>query len=238
MYGFARLLAKDNDMTLRNNIECTKIPGYSKKQEMFNSISHFLGIPFALFIIAFGFYRYSTETIRLLDLFGYIVFGLSALVVYIVSSIYHITKKDSPKKKTLRIIDHCMIYLLIAGTYTPVCFALFKPDCPIFFGTFMLIFEWLGAITGIIINAFFFQNKAARAISFVLYILMGWLAVICGATFYLNLSSFLLILIGGVIYTIGSILYGCGHGWKWFHFIFHIFVLGGTIVQTIGVFLL
>ena len=225
-------------MTLRNNIECTKIPGYSKKQEMFNSFSHFLGIPFALFIIAIGIYSYSVETIRLLDLFGYIIFGLSALVVYLVSAVYHLTRKDSPRKKTLRIIDHCMIYLLIAGTYTPICFALLKPGYPIYIGVLMLTFEWVGAISGIILNAFFFQNKVARTISFILYVLMGWFAVICGATFYINLTSFLLILIGGIIYTIGSILYGCGHGWKWFHFIFHVFVLAGTIIQTIGVFLL
>ena len=225
-------------MTLRKNIESTKIPGYSKKQELFNSLSHFLGIPFALFVIGFGIYMFSGGTIRLLDLFGIVVFGISALIVYLISSIYHLTKRESPKKKTLRIIDHCTIYLLIAGTYTPVCFALLKENGPIFLGIFMLSFEWIGAITGIILNAFFFQSKISRIISFVLYVLMGWFAVICGAAFYIYIYSFVLILIGGIIYTIGSILYAFGHGWKGFHCIFHIFVLAGTIVQAIGVFLL
>ena len=237
-FQFVKLLVKEKDMTLGNNVENTKIPGYSRKQEIFNSISHFLGVPFALFIIIFGICMFSKDYINSLMLFGYIVFGVSALAVYLISSIYHITPKESPKKKKLRILDHCTIYLLIAGTYTPICFSLLEKNQTLGLGIFMLIFQWAGLIIGVILNAFFFQNKVGRVISFILYIVMGWLALFCGAIFYVTIDVARLILIGGIIYTVGSILYACGHGWKWFHFIFHIFVLFGTIIQAIGVFLI
>lgn len=225
-------------MTLQNNVIRTKIPGYSVTQEMFNSISHFIGIPLYLLICGLGMYFFSNGQIRLLDFFGYFIFAVSALIVYFVSGIYHLTPKDSPKKKNLRILDHCTIYLLIAGTYTPVCFHLMREGSPIHLGIIMLSIEWIGVIVGFILNAFFFQSKASRIISFILYVVMGWLALICGAIFQIYLYSAVLILAGGIVYTIGSILYACGHGWKWFHFIFHLFVLAGTITQAIGIFLL
>ena len=225
-------------MTLRNNAKNTTLPGYSRKQEIFNFVSHLVGIPLALFIFFFGLYLFNNQKISGLAFSGLIIFSLSALIVYLFSSIYHITKSESSYKKKLRIVDHCTIYLLIAGTYTPVSFALLRPGHPMSLGVFMLVFQWTGVIIGFVLNAFFFHNKVSRIISFVLYVLMGWLAVLCGATFHISLMSFLFILIGGIIYTIGSILYAFGHGWKWFHCIFHIFVLFGTIIQTIGVFLL
>ena len=225
-------------MNLKDNIENTKIPDYSSKQELFNYSSHFLGLPLALFIIGFGIYLFVSSKISPLELSGLIIFGASAFIVFLVSSIYHITKRESPKKKLLRIIDHCTIYLLIAGTYTPVCFNLFQADKPYALGIFMLIFQWVGVIVGIILNAFFFQSKVSRTISFILYVLMGWLALICGAVFHIYLYSFIWILVGGIIYTVGSITYACGHSHKWLHFLFHIFVLLGFIAQAIGVFLL
>ena len=225
-------------MTLRKNIENTTIPGYSRKQEMCNAISHFLGLLVALGILAFGIYYFATDFIKLSDLFGFIIFAASAFSVYLVSSIYHITKGDSPRKKGLRVLDHCMIYVLIAGTYTPICIQLMHYGVTFALGLFMLLFEWIGAVIGVVLNAFFFQSKAARVVSFIFYILMGWLAMLCTIFLFIKLNSFMFILIGGIVYTIGSILYGIGHGNKWFHFIFHIFVLLGTIIQTGGILLL
>ena len=222
-------------MTLRKNVENTVIPAYSYKQELCNTISHLLGIVIAILIGAFAICSYAKDCIRVSLLVGDLVFALSAFAVYFVSTFYHITKSDSPLKKKLRILDHCMIYILIAGTYTPVCINLMYYAKSFGIGLFMLIFEWAGALVGVILNAFFFQNKAARAISFVFYILMGWLAVLCGGFFFIQLTCFLFILTGGIVYTIGSVLYAIGHKNRWFHFVFHIFVLLGTIIQAFGV---
>lgn len=225
-------------MTLRNNVKETKIPSYSRTQEIFNFASHVIGVPLGIFICVMGFLKNRSGDAGPIGIAGLLIFGISALIVYLISSLYHITKSDSPKKKILRILDHCTIYLLIAGTYTPVCFALLKPNAVFFLAIFMLSFEWIGVVIGSILNAFFFQNPAARIISFALYVLMGWLAVICGAFLFISLNSFLYILFGGIVYTIGSVLYAFGHEWKWFHTIFHVCVLLGTVIQMIGVFLL
>lgn len=222
-------------MTLRKNVESTVIPDYSRKQELCNAISHFLGLIVSVLIGVFALCSFAKDCINVSLLIGDIVFAVSAFAVYLVSSVYHITLSDSPYKKKLRILDHCMIYILIAGTYTPVCINLMYYGRSFGIGLFMLIFEWAGALIGVVLNAFFFQNKAARVISFVFYILMGWLAVLCGGFLFIQLTCFLFILAGGIVYTIGSILYAIGHKNKWFHFVFHIFVLLGTIIQALGV---
>ena len=222
-------------MTLRKNVETTVIPDYSRKQELCNAISHFIGLLVAVLIGIFSICSFAKDCINVSLFVGDIVFAVSAFAVYLVSSVYHITLGDSSCKKKLRILDHCMIYILIAGTYTPVCINLMSYARSFGIGLFMLIFEWVGALIGVVLNAFFFQNKAARVIAFVFYILMGWLAVLCGGFLFIQLTCFLFILIGGIVYTIGSILYAIGHKNKWFHFVFHIFVLLGTIIQALGV---
>ena len=225
-------------MTLRNNVKSTTIPDYSRKQEISNFISHVIGIPVALFILGYGIFLSRHSTMTTFDLLGVIFFAISAFTVYFVSSVYHFADNTCSKKKLLRVLDHCVIYLLIAGTYTPICIKLIEESSSFGIGLFMLIFQWVGAIIGISLNAFFFHNKAARIISFILYVLMGWLALFCGSFLYIQFKVFGFILVGGIVYTIGSILYAIGHDLKWFHFVFHIFVLLGTIIQTIGVFFL
>ena len=223
-------------MSLKETLSAIKIPAYNRKQEIFNVISHFIGLPLAIFIAVFGICKFFNHEISFLNLIGILVFGASAFVVYLVSSIYHITKHTSNKKKILRVMDHSAIYLLIAGTYTPVCLAMFNTTI---LGPIMLIIEWSGAVIGISLNAFFFRYKVARIISFVFYIVMGWLCAFCCGWLYIKLIAFMFILLGGCVYSIGSILYAIGHHKnKSLHCVFHIFVLVGTIIQTIGVFLM
>ena len=211
------------------------IPNYSRKQEVFNALSHFLGIVIALVIIVFGIANLASGSINLFYFFGLLIFGVTSLAVYTISGVYHYLDKDNKVKKIFRVIDHCTIYLLIAGTYTPICFVLM--DIHIV-GLIMLIIEWVGAIIGIFLKAFFFDKKAARVVAFLLYVIMGWLAVYSGGFLYMPSMSFAFILIGGIIYTIGSVLYAIGHKKTSFHCIFHVFVLVSTIIQTIGVFYL
>ena len=217
------------------SIESILIPNYSKKQELFNSLSHFLGVLIALTILVFAIVKVSDGSIGVFFFIGLLIFGVTALAVYTISGIYHILNKESNLKKIFRVIDHCTIYLLIAGTYTPICFVLMDTHIV---GLIMLIIEWVGAIVGIILKAFFFDKKAARVVAFFLYVIMGWLAVYSGGFLYMPSMSFLFILIGGITYTIGSVLYAIGHKNTNFHCIFHVFVLVSTILQTIGVFYL
>lgn len=217
------------------SLDSILIPNYSRKQELFNSISHFIGVIIALTILVFGIAKVSTGNISVFYFIGLLIFGITALAVYTISGVYHYLDKDNKVKKIFRVIDHCTIYLLIAGTYTPICFVLM--DIHIV-GLIMLIIEWVGAIVGIILKAFFFDKKAARVVAFFLYVIMGWLAVYSGGFLYIPQMSFLFILLGGITYTIGSVLYAIGHKNTNFHCIFHVFVLVSTILQTIGVFFL
>ena len=222
-------------MSFKKMIDEVEIPSYSHKQEMFNAISHALGLLLALFLMVFAFIKYGSGSISLFYLFGILIFAISAFLVYLISAIYHYLNPTSFNKKLFRVIDHCTIYLLIAGTYTPICFVIMGSHV---IGLIMLIIQWVGAFIGIILNAFFFKYKIARIISFILYVAMGWLAVYTGGFLYMPTSTFAFILAGGITYTIGSILYALGKKNMNFHSIFHVFVLVSTILQSVGVLLL
>ena len=235
MSFFYSMAKRENAMTLKENIANIKIPEYSEKQECFNAISHALGLLVAFGIMVFGLVKQATNSISLFYFFGLLIFGWSAFMVYLISALYHGVDKNTYQKKVLRVLDHCTIYLLIAGTYTPICFVLMSTNI---IGLIMLISEWVSAVIGIILNAFLFDNKVSRVISFILYVAMGWLCLFCGGFLYIPLISFAFILGGGIAYTIGSILYAIGKKNTNLHCIFHIFVLISTIIQAIGVFLL
>ena len=211
------------------------IPGYSRKQEMFNAISHFLGVVFAIFVFVFSLIKLINHQTTIYHFIGLLIFIVAMALVYGVSGVYHYLDKDNYYKKVLRVVDHCTIYLLIAGTYSPICFVLLESQ-PIVL--VMLIIQWVGSLIGIILVIFFFDKKVARIIAFALYVLMGWLVLYIGAFVYLAPLVFGFILAGGIVYTIGAVLYALGHKNVSFHCVFHVFILVSTILQTIGVLLM
>ena len=212
------------------------IPSYSFKQEKFNSISHLAGIPIGIATIIASSCLFAFRKLSSPFFIGLIIFGLTTIILYLISGLYHLTNPEmETAKKLLRIIDHCTIYVLIAGTYTPICIYLFDKTI---LGLITLILEWSFALIGILINAINLTNKWVKIISMILYLVMGWLLLFTGMFIYLPTIPFILILIGGLSYTVGSITYGIGHKKLSFHSIFHIFVLIGTIIQAIGVILI
>ena len=219
-------------MNYKENIEEVKVPNYTKGQERFNTISHLIGIPLALIIFIVSLIALSSHGFNASYLLGIIIFCITIIDVYFVSSLYHSTPTDCFNKKLFRVLDHCTIYLLIAGTYTPICVVLMSEHLV---GLIMLIIEWSLAALGILLNALFFKSKVVQIISLVLYLAMGWLVLFCGGFIYMTAFSFGFVLAGGIIYSIGSILYSVGKKNLWFHCIFHVFVLVSTVVQAIGV---
>jgi len=222
-------------MSLKNAISQISIPSYSRNQERFNTISHLLGLPFALAIFVMAVVLLINQKINGFYFIGLAIFSTSAFLVYAISSWYHFLDKEHKHKKLFRIIDHCTIYLLIAGTYTPICFVIMNEHI---IGLVMLIIEWVSALIGIVLNGFFFRYKMARIISLILYILMGWLVLYTGGFIYMEKMCFLFVLLGGITYTIGSLLYTIGHKNTAFHCVFHVFVILSTVLQTIGIFVL
>ncbi len=220
-------------MSYKENIEEIKIPEYTKGQERFNTISHAIGIPLAFIILFIGLYRLLIRAIDITAFLGLLVFVITIIDVYFVSSLYHGTPANTFNKKLFRVLDHCTIYLLIAGTYTPICVVLMNEHVV---GLVMLLVEWGCAVIGIILNAFFFKSKAVQVISLILYLAMGWLVLFCGGFLYMSAISFGFVLAGGIVYSIGAILYAVGKKKNlYLHSVFHVFVLVSTIIQAIGV---
>ena len=217
------------------SVEQISIPSYTRKQENFNAWSHFLGLLLAMILLVFTFHKVITNSVPIIHAIGLLVFAISMISVYAVSGIYHYMDKDNHLKKLFRLIDHCTIYLLIAGTYTPICLVMASQNV---MGLILFICEWSGAIIGIILNLFFFENKIAMIISFILYVVMGWLVLFTGGFIYIAAKPFAFILAGGITYTIGSVLYALGHKNMNWHCIFHVFVLISTLIQMIGVMLM
>lgn len=219
-------------MSYKENIASVEIPKYTKKQEIFNTITHQLGIPVAIVIFVFGLVQFIKGIISPSYFLGLLVFVFTIIDVYFVSSLYHSTPSNCFNKKVFRVLDHCSIYLLIAGTYTPICVVLMTKNVV---GLVMLIVEWGLAFIGILLNAFLFKNKIAQIISLFLYLGMGWLVLFCGGFIYMTPLSFGFVLAGGIIYSIGCLIYAIGKKNLNLHGVFHIFVLFSTIVQSIGV---
>lgn len=208
------------------------LPKYSYKEEEVNWISHAAGaiIGLIIFFICFGLaLKFNKASYSMISI---VIYGLSMMTLYSMSALYHGSKANTRKKRVRRIIDHCTIFILIAGTYTPVCL---MGEITVYH-IILLLIEWIFAFIGISINAYDFNKLWVRIVSMTLYLILGW-AIMLFPSIYNNLpfNSFMFILSGGIAYTIGSILYGIGHNVKWFHSVFHFFCLLGTILQAIGI---
>ena len=213
-----------------------QLPNYSKAEEIFNMVSHIVGGSCGIMVLCIAIFLSILFKRNAYEIISLIIYGVSIISLYSISSIYHGLKKEKFSKKILQIIDHCTIYFLICGTYTPICvMGNYSFDLKIF----VLTLQYGLAIFGIIINAVALNKKIVKIISMILYILMGWMIIFIPIMVQkLPLKVFLFILFGGIFYTLGSILYGIGAKKRWFHSIFHIFCVLGTLFQAIGIILL
>ena len=218
----------------RTKLSDRQLPGYTRGEELFNFISHIVGGAFAIV---------ATVTCILKAAFagsawgvvGASIYGASLIVLYAISSVYH-GLRPSTGKKVMQVIDHCTIYFLICGTYTPVVLSAIRPAHPAL-GWSLFGFEWLLAVVACTLTAI--DLKKYSVFSMACYIGMGW-AVIPFAKQTLEamgVPGFLLLLLGGIAYTVGSVLYGLGKTKKWMHSVFHIFVVLGAVLQYFAVLL-
>ena len=202
---------------------------YSPIEEKTNIISHAIGLVLsivALVLLVTHANRYG----NIWHIVSFSIFGISLIILYAASAFYHSTKKPELRNR-LRIFDHASIYVLIAGTYTP--FTLITLHGPIgwsIFGT-----AWGLALTGIILKLFF--TGKYNLISTLMYVVMGWIIIFAIKPIFniLPLEGFLWLVVGGMAYTIGAILYSIKKI-KFNHAIFHILVLVGSVCHFVSVF--
>lgn len=218
-------------MTKRIPLKDRVLPSYSQAEELTNMITHILGGVLGIVVLVLCLLRANTAA----QTAGALVFGCTMIGLYTVSSVYH-GLKPSMAKKVMQVVDHCAIYCLIAGTYTPILLSAFLPVYPaITWG--LLAIQWGLCLIATVLTAI--DLKKYRIFSMICYIGMGWsiIAFLRQCIEVMTDAGFYLLLSGGIVYTIGAILYGIGSKKPWFHCIFHIFVVGGSLLQFLSVLL-
>ncbi len=212
---------------------CDRIlPDYTKGEEIFNTLSHFAGAVFGI-VALLTCLMASIAQQSTWGIISSIIYGTSLILLYSMSSIYHGLPKGMAKK-VLQVIDHCTIYLLIAGTYTPVMLCAVRPISAGWAWTIMGI-VWGCAFIAAIFTAI--DLKKYARFSMVCYIGMGWCVVLAikPTMQEVPLAGLLWLLLGGISYTVGAILYGLGKKHRYMHSTFHVFVVAGSVLQYISI---
>ena len=205
------------------------LPKYTKGEEIFNMTSHIvggaLGIVALVLCVVFAAIHGNG--------YGVVsgaIYGVTMIILYTMSSIYHGLNPKRKAKKVFQVLDHCSIYLLIAGSYTPFALCTLREYSTALGWTIFGVI-WFVAILGIVLNSI--DIKKFKVFSMICYLVMGWCIV-----FKINLlpellgtAGFVLLLLGGLSYTVGAILYGLGKKHKYMHSVFHLFILLGSLLQ-------
>jgi hemolysin III len=212
-----------------------ELPNYTKGEELFNAISHIVGGAFGVFALIIGLAIACIHS-NVYGIVSMAIYGTSMILLYTMSAIYHFLRKNKAKK-VFRIFDHCTIFLLIAGTYTPFCLVTLRNAGAWGWSIFFVV--WICAILGIIFNAINMHKPIIKVLSMICYLAMGWCVVIALGPLLDNLPfpGFIWLLAGGLMYTIGVIFYVLGSKKKYIHSVWHLFCLAGTILQFISILL-
>lgn len=219
----------------RTKLKDRILPIYTKGEEIFNMTSHIvggaLGVVATVLCVVFAAIHGNG--------YGVVsgaIYGFTMILLYTMSSIYHGLNPKRPSKKVLQVLDHCSIFLLIAGCYTPIALAGIRRVDPlsawIIFGVI-----WFVAILGIVLNSI--DLKKYKKFSMICYLIMGWCIVVRFGVLpqVLGTVGVALLVSGGIAYTIGAILYGVGKKHKYMHSVFHMFILLGSLLQFLCILL-
>ena len=218
----------------RTKLADRQLPNYTRGEERMNMITHIAGGAIGVAALVLCVIRSAIHD----NVYGIVssaIYGLSMIAMFTISSVYH-GLKPNMGKKVMQVIDHCTIYFLIAGTYTVIVLSALRPVYPAL-GWGLFAFEWGLTTIASIVTAI--DHKRYGVFAMICYIGMGWAVI----PFWrqtlevLTLPGFLLLLFGGIAYTIGSVLYGLGKRRKWMHSVFHFFVDLGALLQLLAVLL-
>ncbi len=211
-----------------------KLPDYTLGEELCNSISHGIGAVLSIAALVLCVVR-AAATGSAIAVVSAAVYGAALIVLYCNSTVYHALKRNKAKK-VMRIIDHCSIFLLIAGTYTPYTLVALRKADPVW-GWVIFGIVWGVGILGIVLNSISLERF--KILSMICYLAMGWSIVIAFKPLMtvLNGPGLYLLIWGGIAYTVGAVLYGIGAKVKYIHSLFHVFVVAGSILHFFSIFL-
>lgn len=211
-----------------------KLANYTRSEDWLNSISHMVGG--GLSIIALILCLVRAIVVRRWDyaLLG-LVYGLTMIAMYSCSSVYHALRPNRGKK-AMRMVDHAMIYPMIAGTISPVAVLVIVPVHPALgWAVFGVAWAVVAAAVPITLTLF---NKT-KVTQMILYLALGWMIIVALRVLLqtFDRTGTLLLVAGGVAYTFGAIIYGIGSKHRYFHSVFHFFVLAGSILHFFALYL-
>ncbi len=212
----------------RTKLKDRTLPDYTRGEELFNTISHIVGGGIAIAALVLCVVMAAIHD-NMWGVVSGVIYGSSMILLYTASSLYHGLRPEMAKK-VFQVIDHCTIYLLIAGTYTPICLTSLRPTHPVAAWVILGV-VWGCAGLAATLNAI--DLKRFKVFSMICYLAMGWciIAYIGPTVEVLTPAGGWLLLLGGVAYTIGAVLYGLGKNHRYMHAVFHLFVVAGSLLQ-------
>ena len=203
---------------------------YTVGEEIFNSVSHGVGVllSIAALVLLIIFAAIYSDGYGLASA---LVYGISLILLYTMSMVYHIVQNKTAKK-VLRIFDHCSIFILIAGTYTPYLLVSMRGTL----GWTIFGIIWGVTVIGILMNAISLEKF--RVLSLICYVLMGWGIILSIKPLAQNLplTGLILLLVGGLVYTVGVVFYVLKK-YRYMHSVWHLFVLAGSIFHYFSILL-
>lgn len=209
------------------------LPDYTNGEEVFNMVTHIvgggLGVVYLVLCVVFSAIKGNVWGV-----ISSAIYGSSVISLFTMSSVYH-GLKPAMAKKVLQVLDHCTIYFMIAGTYTPLMLSLVRKEHPLIaWGVFG--FVWGMAAIAITLTAI--DLKKYKTFSMICYIGMGWCALATIVPIYKALTfwGFMWLLGGGIMYTIGAVLFEFGTKVRYIHSVFHIFVVLASVMHFICIF--
>ena len=218
----------------RTRLRDRELPDYTKGEERMNMVTHIVGGGWGIAVLVLCVLKACLEG-GAMDIVCAAIFGSSMILLYTVSSVYH-GLRPNMGKRVLQVIDHCTIYLLIAGTYTPIVLCALRPTNPAL-GWGLFLWQWGLGILAAVLTAI--DLRKYNVFSMVCYIGMGWsiLPFLPQSVAALSGPGIALVLAGGIAYTLGAVLYGLGSKIRWMHSVFHLFVVLGSVLHALAIFL-
>lgn len=212
----------------RTRLKDRDLPDYTKGEEIFNMVSHIVGGALAiaalvLCVIFSALYQDAWSVV------ASAIYGGTMVVLYTMSSIYHGLKSEMAKK-VFQVIDHCTIYFLIAGTYTPITLVGLRVNHPVV-GFVVFGIVWACCLAAATLTAIDLEKN--KKLSMICYLGMGWCIIlfIKPTIEVLGLGGMTFLITGGVAYTFGAVLYGVGKRKRYMHSMFHLFVIAGSVLH-------
>lgn len=213
----------------RTKLSDRPMPDYTHGEEVANMVTHIVGGAFGiaatvLCVIMAAIHR------NVMGVITGAIYGATLIELYTMSSVYHGLSPKLFGKRVLRVLDHCSVYFLIAGTYTPIALCAVR-SINTALGWVLFGVVWAVAALGITFTAIDLESN--KKFEMICYIGLGWCVVLTLRQVIAAITwrGFILLLAGGLAYTLGAVLYGIGKKHRYFHSIFHVFVLAGSVLQ-------